>query len=57
MSNNKSQEYSFIFLVINETETTVESAWFNFQDAKKECEKWEKMKPQKQFMVVEIPIN
>lgn len=36
---------------------TVESAWFNFEEAKKECKEWEKMKPQKQFMVVEIPIN
>jgi hypothetical protein len=48
---------SFIFLVTNETERTVESAWYNFQDAKKECKKWEKMKPRKDFMVVELSIN
>ena len=28
-----------------------------FEDAKKECKQWEKMKPQKRFMVVELPIN
>lgn len=48
---------SFIFLVTNETDRTVESAWYNFEDAKKECEQWEKMKPQKSFMVVDLDVN
>jgi outer membrane protease len=47
----------FIYLITNETDMTVESAWSNYEDAKKECQQWEKMKPQKQFMVVELPIN
>jgi hypothetical protein len=47
----------FIYLITNETDMTVESAWSNFEEAKKECQQWEKMKPQKQFMVVELPIN
>lgn len=48
---------SSIFLVTNETERTVESAWYNFEDAKKECKQWEKMKPRKIFMVVELDVN
>jgi len=48
---------SSIFLVTNETDRTVESAWYNFEDAKKECEQWEKMKPQKSFMVVDLDVN
>jgi hypothetical protein len=47
----------FIYLITNETDMTVESAWSNFEEAKKECQQWEKMKPQKRFMVVELPIN
>jgi len=47
----------FIYLITNETDMTVESAWSNFEEAKKECQQWGKMKPQKQFMVVELPIN
>ena len=47
----------FIYLVTNETDGIVESAWSNFKEAKKECQQWEKMKPQKEFMVVELPIN
>jgi outer membrane protease len=47
----------FIYLITNETDMTVESAWSNFEEAKKECQQWEKMKPQKEFMVVELPIN
>lgn len=47
----------FIYLITNETDMIVESAWSNFEEAKKECQQWEKMKPQKQFMVVELPIN
>ena len=47
----------FIYLITNETDGIVESAWSNFEEAKKECQQWEKMKPQKQFMVVELPIN
>jgi hypothetical protein len=46
-----------IYLVTNETDMTVESAWYNFEDAKKECQSWEKMKPQKTFMVVEMEIK
>ena len=46
-----------IYLITNETDRIVESAWSNFEEAKKECQQWEKMKPQKQFMVVELPIN
>ena len=48
---------SFIYLVTNETDRTVESCFYYFLDAKKECEKWEKSKPQKNFMVVESEIN
>ena len=48
---------SSIFLVTNETDRTVESAWHNFEDAKKECEQWVKMKPQKNFMVVDLDVN
>jgi outer membrane protease len=47
----------FVYLITNETDMTVESAWSNFEEAKKECQQWEKMKPQKRFMVVELPIN
>jgi hypothetical protein len=47
----------FIYLVTNETDRIVESAWSNFEEAKKECQQWGKMKPQKEFMVVELPIN
>lgn len=47
----------FIYLITNETDRIVESTWSNFEEAKKECKQWEKMKPQKQFMVVELPIN
>ena len=47
----------FIYLIINETDGIVESAWSNFDEAKKECQQWKKMKPQKEFMVVELPIN
>lgn len=47
----------FIYLITNETDRIVESAWSNFEEAKKECQQWEKMKPQKEFMVVELPIN
>jgi len=47
----------FIYLITNETDEIVESAWSNFEEAKKECQQWEKMKPQKRFMVVELPIN
>jgi hypothetical protein len=47
----------FIYLITNETDGIVESAWSNFEEAQKECKQWEKMKPQKQFMVVELPIN
>ena len=47
----------FIYLVTNETDRIVESAWINFEQAKKECQQWEKMNPQKEFMVVELPIN
>lgn len=47
----------FIYLITNETDGIVESAWSNFEEAKKECQQWEKMKPQKRFMVVELPIN
>jgi hypothetical protein len=47
----------FIYLITNETDGIVESAWSNFEEAKRECQQWEKMKPQKQFMVVELPIN
>lgn len=46
-----------IYLITNETDRIVESAWANFEEAKKECQQWEKMKPQKEFMVVELPIN
>ena len=46
-----------IYLITNETDGIVESAWSNFEEAKKECQQWEKMKPQKRFMVVELPIN
>jgi hypothetical protein len=47
----------FIYLVTNKTDRTVESAWSNFEEAKKECQEWEKIKPQKEFMVVELPIS
>lgn len=47
----------FIYFITNETDWIVESAWSNFEEAKKECQQWEKMKPQKRFMVVELPIN
>ena len=47
----------FIYRITNKTDMTVESAWSNYEDAKKECQQWEKMKPQKQFIVVELPIN
>ena len=47
----------FIYLITNETDRIVESAWSNFEEAKKECQQLEKMKPQKQFMVVELSIN
>lgn len=47
----------FIYLITNETDMIVESAWSNFEEAKKECQQWEKMKPQKRFMVVELPVN
>ena len=48
---------SFIYLITNETEGIVESAWHNFESARKECKKREKMKPHQIFMVVELPIN
>jgi hypothetical protein len=47
----------FIYLITNETDGIVESAWSNFEEAKKECQQWEKMKPQKRFMIVELPVN
>ena len=47
----------FIYLIINETDKIVESAWSNLEEAKKECQQLEKMKPQKEFMVVELPVN
>jgi hypothetical protein len=47
----------FIYLITNETDGIVESAWSNLEEAKKECQQWEKKKPQKRFMVVELPIN
>lgn len=47
----------FIYLITNETDMIIESAWSNFKEAKKECQQLEKIKPQKQFMVVELPIN
>jgi outer membrane protease len=46
-----------VYLVTNETDRKVESAWSNFEQAKKECQKWEKMNPQKKFMVVELPVR
>lgn len=45
-----------IYLVTNESDRIVESAWSNFEEAKKECQQLEKTKPQNQFMVVELPI-
>ena len=48
---------SLIYLVTNETDRTVESCFYNYADAIKEFEKWEKAKPRKVFMVVEHPIN
>lgn len=47
----------FIYLITNETDRIVESAWSNFEEAKNECKKLEKVKPHKQLMVVEVPIN
>ena len=48
---------SFIYLVTNETDRTVESCFYNSADAIKECDDWSKSKPQKHFMVVELEIN
>ena len=48
---------SFIYLVTNETDRTIESCFYKLLDAKKECEEWEKMKPQKTFMIIEAEIN
>ena len=48
---------SFIYLVTNETDRTVESCFYNCEDAVREFEKCEKANPQKVFMVVEHPIN
>ena len=48
---------SFIYLVTNETDRTVESSFYDFEIAKKECDDWKKMKPQKDFAVVELEIN
>jgi hypothetical protein len=57
MKSKENSEGDFVYLITNETDMTVESAWSNFEAAKKECQQWEKMKPQKTFMVVELPIN
>ena len=46
-----------IFIVTNKTERTVESVWYCFEVAKKECKEWEEAEPQSEFMVVEMPIN
>ena len=46
-----------VYLITNETDRIVESAWYNFKEAKKECQKLEKLKPQKLFMVVELIVN
>ena len=48
---------SSIFLVTNETEKTVESAWNNFEDARKECDLLREKMKSKQFMVVELHVN
>lgn len=48
---------SFIYLVTNETDRTIESCFYKLLDAKKECEEWEKMKPQKKFMIIEAEIS
>lgn len=45
------------YLITNETDGIVESAWSNFEGAKKECQKMEQMKPHTIFMVVELPVN
>jgi hypothetical protein len=45
------------YLVTNETDRTIESCFYKLLDAKKECEEWEKMKPQKTFMIIEAEIN
>lgn len=55
--NLNEPQNQIIYLITNETDGIVESAWSNFEEAKKECHKWEKMKPQKIFMVVGLPIN
>jgi len=57
MKSNTNIQGAFVYLVTNETDSIVESAWATFEAAKKECQQWEKMKPQKRFMVVELPIN
>lgn len=46
----------YIYLITNETDRIVESAWSNFEEAKKECKQCSKMNPKKSFMVVELPI-
>jgi hypothetical protein len=46
---------SFIYLVTNETDRTIESCFYKLLDA--ECEEWEKMKTTKTFMIIEAEIN
>ena len=46
-----------IFLITNETDKIVESAWSNFEKAKTECHRLEKMQPEKMFSVVELPVK
>jgi hypothetical protein len=48
---------SFIYLVTNENRIERLRVVSKLLDAKKECEEWEKMKPQKTFMIIEAEIN
>lgn len=55
--SNEVTSSRFVYLITNETDRILESVWSNFEEAKKECQKLEKVKPNKRFMVVEVTIN
>lgn len=48
---------SYIYLVTNETDRTVERCYYNSADAIKELKKLDKENLRKVFMVIEHPIN
>jgi len=47
----------FAYLQTNETDRTVDSAWYNYEAAKRRCKEQKEFMPKKEFMVVKLPIN